>query len=134
MKLEAPSDTETTIEGFNRLLFQRVGHQHQHLLALIKEQHETQVANSFLGKTACRNQLDAFHLTKVSGVAQHMDEHELCNIAMSVILIVVFKGISEYCTLFRHNASLLSSGFTSPNGPDHVPEAKQIGDHNDYER
>lgn len=122
--------TAIMIEGNDGLLFYRIGHQHQHLLALIKQQHKTQVTNSFLGKAACSNQLDAFHLTKMGGITQHVNEHELCNVAVSVILVIVFKGISEYCTLFCHNASLLSSCFTSPNGPYHVPAAKQTSYHN----
>ncbi len=104
-----------------RLLFERIGDQHKHLLPLIHQQHEAQVPNTLLWEAASSNQLDALHLTEMCGITQHVDEHELCNIAMPVVLVILPECIPQHCTLLSNHCSLICCSFTSPDWPDHIP-------------
>ncbi len=104
-----------------RLLFERIGDQHKHLLPLIHQEHEAQVPNTLLWEAASGNQLDALHLTEMCGITQHVDEHELCNIAMPVVLVIVPESIPQHCTLLSDHCSLICCSFTSPDWPDHIP-------------
>ncbi len=108
------------------LLLERIGDQHQHLLALIQEQHEPQVSNPLLGKAPSSNELDALHLAKMCGIAQHMNEHKLGHIAMPEVLIIVLECIPQGCTFFCHYCPLICRCFTSPDRPDHVSARKHL--------
>lgn len=61
-------------------LLQRIGHKREHLLVLIKQQHDSQVSQTLITETWRRDELETFDLSKVCRVAQHVDIQQLCNV------------------------------------------------------
>jgi hypothetical protein len=45
------------------------------LLLLVEEQHEAEVTDALLWETHVGDELEALHLAKVGGIAEHVDEH-----------------------------------------------------------
>jgi hypothetical protein len=65
------------------VLFEGIGDQHEHLLSFVEQQHESQVTDALFGKLGRRNQFDAFHLSKMRRVTQHVNIQEFGHVAVT---------------------------------------------------
>lgn len=65
------------------LLFQRIRHQHQHLLILIQQQHDPQIPQPLVTESRTRNQFQAFDLSEMGGIAQHVDVEQFRDVVVS---------------------------------------------------
>lgn len=72
-------------------LLEAVGDKRQDLLILIQQQHDPQISQSFIAKPWARNKFEAFDLTKVSRVAEHVDVEEFCDIVVTGEAVFVFE-------------------------------------------
>ena len=67
------------------------------------------------------NELEGLHLSKVRGVAQHVYVHKLCNIAVPVRGVLVFKSISQGSAFLGNDSSFFGCSLALSHGPDQLP-------------
>lgn len=65
------------------LLFERVCHESQHLLVLIQQQHDPEIPQSLVAEPRTGDQLQAFYLSEVCRVAEHVYIEEFGDVVMS---------------------------------------------------
>ena len=73
-------------------LLQRVRHQHEHLLVLVQQQHDTQITQPFVTEAWAGYELETFHLAEVRLRTEHVDVEEFGNIVMSCIGVFLAEG------------------------------------------
>jgi len=78
-----------------------------------------------VGEATGRDELERLHLTEVRRVAEHVDEHELRNVAMAVRLVLVAEGVPQRRGLLGDDIPLLRCGLALPHLPDEVPAASR---------
>lgn len=76
---------------------QRVGDQHQHLRILIKQQHDSKVTQPFVSESRTCNELQAFNLSKVRGIAEHVNVEQLRDIVMASKAVFLLEGCPYSC-------------------------------------
>lgn len=108
------------------ILFNWIGNKHQNFLSFIKKQHKTKISYSFFRKSRRCNWLQAFHLTKMCRVTKHVNKHELCQIPMSIILVIFTNRSSNRSTFFSYNSPLLCCSFASTYSPNQVPDKREL--------
>ena len=85
----------------------------------------TGTSSHLLRETACSDQLQRLHLAKVRGVAEHMDEHELGDVPVSIALILVLERIAQRGRLLCDDIALLCSSLACPDRANELP-AQQV--------
>lgn len=88
-------------------LLERVSDKHQNFLLFVEQQHQTEIAHSFVGKLVGDDQLETFHLSKLSGIAKHVNKEELGDVPSSVLRIIILKGSSNIGAFLGNDSSLL---------------------------
>jgi len=73
------------------------------------------------GKAVGGDQLERLHLSKMRGIAQHVDVHQLCHIPVPVPRVLVLEGLPKGSRLLGDHISFLCCCLTRPHGPDQVP-------------
>ena len=78
-----------------------------------------------VGEATGRDELERLHLTEVRRIAEHVDEHELRNVAMAVRLVLIAEGVSQRRGLLGDDIPLLRCSLALPHLPDEVPAASR---------
>lgn len=111
-----------------KILLERVGDEHEHLLPLVEQQHEAEVPDALLGEARGGDELEALHLAEVGGVPEHVDEHELGHVPVAVVLVPLADGRPYRRALPPHHRPLLRRRLARAYRPYHVPEAGAGGE------
>lgn len=82
--------------GAGKLLFQRVGHQRQDLLLLIKQQACSKMTKTLVRKSRRRKELQAFDLTEMGSLAQGEEVEEFRDIVTAVSHIANEHSYSSF--------------------------------------
>jgi hypothetical protein len=64
-------------------LFQRVRHERQDLRALIQQQHRPEITQPLVAEPRAGDELEAFDLTEMGRVTEHMDVKQLSDVVVS---------------------------------------------------
>ena len=143
-KLGTPFEETTlaavTLQGRYRagLLFEGVGDEHKHLLPLVEEQHEAEVAHPLLRVPRGRDELKALHLGEMGGVAEHVDEHELGHVPVPERWLILADSRAYRRALTPHHRALLRRRFARAYRAYHIPAGQltkrgySIGTHERY--
>ena len=129
-KLGTPFEETTlaavTLQGQCRagLLFEGVGDEHKHLLPLVEEQHEAEVAHPLLRVPRGRDELEALHLGEMGGVAEHVDEHELGHVPVPERWLILADSRAYRRALTPHHRPLLRRRLARAYRAYHIPAAQ----------
>jgi hypothetical protein len=64
-------------------LFQRVRNQHEHLLVLVQQEHDTEVPKPLVREPRACNEFQALNLAEMCSIAEHMDVQQLGDVVVS---------------------------------------------------
>jgi len=73
-------------------LFQRICDERQNLLILVQQQHYPEITQSFIAKAGARDKLEAFDLSEVCRIAEHVNVEEFSDIVMPCKRIFFLEG------------------------------------------
>ena len=73
-------------------LFERVCDEGEDLLVLVEEEHDTEVAETFIGEAGAGDEFETLDLAKVGGRAEHVNVEELCDAVVTRIRVLFSKG------------------------------------------
>jgi hypothetical protein len=95
------------LQGMGYSLFQRVRNQHQHLLVLIQQQHNTQISQPLIAEPRTSHQLQTFDLAEMRGISKHVDVEQLCDVVMPRERVFLLEGCSDRCGFLLNERSLI---------------------------
>lgn len=113
--------------GVVHVVLEAVGNEGQYFRVLIQQEHDAKIAEPLVGEPGCGHEFEALDLTKVSGVAEHVDIEELCNVVVSGKGIFVLEGGPDGRRLLLDERSLVGEGLARPNGLDQRLEVVETG-------
>ncbi|KAL9054492.1 MAG: hypothetical protein Q9162_004138 [Coniocarpon cinnabarinum] len=92
-----------------RILRERVGHQRQHFLIFVQQQHGSQISQALVGETLRGQQLEALNLTEVRAFTEGEEIEELGDIVASDVRVVrLFSEAGPNCgALFLDDRSFI---------------------------
>lgn len=76
-------------------LFEPIGDQREHLCVLIQQQHDAKVAQPLVGEPGRSYQFQAFDLSKMSRIAEHVDVKQLGDVVVKSERICLFEGRTD---------------------------------------
>lgn len=95
------------------VLLQGVRDQRKHLLALIQQQHDTQVSQTFVSETGTCYELKAFDLTEVGLEAEHVNVEEFGDIVVSCVGVLFTEGGAYSGGLLFDQSTLICDGLSN---------------------
>ena len=104
-----------------QIVLDRVGDHHRHLLSLVEEHHQAEVADPLLRKRRARDQRDALHLPPVRRVPEHVQVHQLGDIAVREVRLGILQGRADGGGFLGDQGALLRRGLARADGPDQIP-------------
>ena len=109
-----------------QIVLQRIGHQHQHLLTLVQQQHQTQVPDPLVSERVRRHQLERLHLPEMRRVPQHVHEQQLGHVPVPVVGILLLERLPQRRRLLRDDLPLRRRSLTLPYRLDQVPGGRAV--------
>src|SRR5258708_482543 len=77
------------------LLFQRVSDQHEDLLPFVEQDHQAEIADALVRVVGRDDELEALHLAKLGRVAEHLNEEQLGDIALTVLILLLLEARTD---------------------------------------
>ena len=97
-------------------LFERVCDQREHLLILVEEEHDAEVAETLIGEAWACDELETFDLAKVGWRAEHVYVEELCDVVVAGIRVLLPEGRPNGCGFLLDEGALVGDGLHGVSG------------------
>jgi hypothetical protein len=88
-------------------LLQRIRHERKHLLVLVEQEHNSEVSEALVREARARNQLQAFDLPEVGGVAEHVDVEQFRNVVVPLRGVFLAKRRPDGSRLLLNERALV---------------------------
>ena len=107
--------------GRHEVVFDGVGDEGQDFFLFGEEEGEAEVPNAFLKEVRGGDEFEAFHLTEMAGVTQHVDKQKLGHVSVPVLLVLFLDGRADEGGLLGNDGALLCCCLAGADGPDQFP-------------
>lgn len=98
------------VRDMRNSLFERVSDQHQHLLVLIQQQHNTEVSQPLIAKPRTGHKFQAFDLAEMRGISKHVNVKQLSDVVVPCERVFLLERCSDGCGFLLDKGPFISQG------------------------